>query len=159
MEITLQYTSTRGEVPHWYWRMWRKRLWKIHAGVFAMVLFITIGRDGNWPPHDYHVLMYGLLVASGIVLLLIYFPQLMFKSQLRTLTVNDEGIQTTIGRRSGKRKWPEIGSIEDTPEDIIIINRKTYNAFLVPTRAFQNEKDRNTFLSTIRMRQSKAAPQ
>ena len=79
----------------------------------------------------------------------------MYKPQIRTLTVNEDGIWTVIGSKSGEAKWAEIINIEDTSEHIIII-RKTLNAFIIPRRAFQSDEDRYTFLTTIQVWQQKA---
>ena len=75
------------------------------------------------------------------------WPQIMFKPQPRTLTINSTGIETTIGKNSGKRSWGEIKEIQDV-EDEIVIRGKNNNAFIIPMRAFSNLSERQAFLSS-----------
>jgi hypothetical protein len=73
----------------------------------------------------------------------------MFKPELRTLSFDQNGLRTKIGKKSGSVSWKEIESITDS-EDTIVISRKNLNAFLVPQRAFQSAQERASVLSAIR---------
>ena len=139
MEITLHYSSTRKEVWDWYWRMWCKKLWVIHVLFFLVILFFT------------HNFFFAIIPT----ILLIFYPQIMFKPELRTLVVSEDGIDTTIGKKYGNRNWEQVASIEDTPAVIVIKMAKTGNALLVPQRAFISDEERNKFISSIRMWHSK----
>jgi YcxB-like protein len=147
--ITLTYTSKRSEVWHWYWRSWRKKLWIYHAYCLVMLpVLAVLFLDRHWPPHDYKNVLYGLSAAVAIVGFFIAFPQIVFKPQVRKLTVNEDGIATTIGKKSGTFKWQSIAAIEDTPE-LIMIRRTNGNALLVPRRAFNSEQEKSDFLAAL----------
>ena len=155
MEITIKYKSSRGEIAHWYWRMWRNRLWKIHSAFILMIFFFFVTSEGHWPIRDFRFLEHAIFASLFLLIFLVLFPQVKFKPQIRTLTVDENGIKTVIGPKSGTVSWSEVIGIEDTSEYISIIG-KTLNAFVVPRRAFQSDEDRNQFLETIRKWQQKS---
>lgn len=73
------------------------------------------------------------------------FPMIQFKPQMRTLTVDEHGISTSIGKKSGVRSWNQIRSVENEEGAIVIVG-KNKNAFIVPARAFDNDAARADFL-------------
>lgn len=150
MDMTLKYALSRKEIAQWYWRVWLQKLWMYHAGFFVMVLFIVICTV----PRDSGTLPIAVIIASAGLFFFISFPQIMFKPQERSLIVNEGGIDTQIGRRSGRVQWKEVARIEDTPDTIVITRKKTMNAFVIPRRAFKSENERSDFLSAIRTWQS-----
>jgi hypothetical protein len=154
MELTLTYTITRQEVSEWYWRTWRRKLWMYHVFFAVVALWTVIAGRGMWPP-DLLTIVYGVLTGICVVLFFIVFPQIMFKPSLRTLTVNESGIETTIGGRSRSVRWDQIKNIEVGPELIAIV-RTSGNAFLVPRRAFYSEEQRTDFVSAVQTWQGKA---
>jgi hypothetical protein len=89
------------------------------------------------------------MAAVAFVAFFITFPQIVFKPQLRKLTDNEDGLATTIGKRSKIFNWESIAAIEDTPE-MITIRRTNGNAFLVPRRAFNSERERSDFLAALK---------
>ena len=146
--MTLEYTIAREEISNWYWQNWRNRFWKIHLSTFISAFVIVLVVKGAWPP-GFVGIAEASLIAAGIIGAFMYYPQLMFKSQQRTLIVSDEGIETTIGRKHGRKKWLEISKIEETPEEVIITGLNG-NAFLVPQRAFHSPEERANFITTLR---------
>jgi len=120
-----------------------------HASYFACILAIAVSLDGRWPPRSSGSVLYGLLTAAALIIFFILFPQLMFKPHERTLIVSEGGIDTRIGRKSGTLKWEEVAAIQDMP-DLTTIVGKNGNAFLIPNRAFDSEKDRSEFLASVR---------
>jgi hypothetical protein len=72
-----------------------------------------------------------------------------FKPQTRTLTVDEQGIATEIGSKSGTRSWREIRSVADEDGAIVIVG-KNKNAFIVPARAFESDAERVDFLNYSR---------
>lgn len=143
-EITLTYTSTRGEISQWYWRKWKRGYWIVHLILFLIVSSFATGLFTPFVPVDF---IYSALVGLAAVLVLVAFPQLSFKSQARTLTINGEGIKTTIGGRSGAVPWVDIKSIEYTRDEAYLIKRSG-NAFIVPRRAFSSSDEQNNFIQT-----------
>ena len=88
-------------------------------------------------------------IVGGLVLCLLLFslwPQIKYKRSIRTLTINPEGIDTTIGSKSGKRKWSEIARIDDNGKEIVV-TMLNMNAFIIPMRAFSSDGYRTQFLS------------
>jgi hypothetical protein len=146
MAFQVEYSSTRGEIWHWYWRVWRQRLWKIHAAIMVLTVFMLVARvvrGGSGVQQDL------LLIAGCGGLALLWFvlhPQLLYKPQLRRLAMDAEGLSTTIGRHSGQRRWDEISAIENY-KDAIIIQGRNGNAFIVPDRAFASRAAREAFLA------------
>jgi hypothetical protein len=119
-----------------------------HAYCVACILVIAISLDGHWPPRISGSLLCGLLIAAAVITFFILYPQLMFKPQERTLTVSERGIDTSIGGKSRTVKWEDISAVQDAP-DITTIVGKNGNAFLIPRRAFNSEKDRSGFLASV----------
>jgi hypothetical protein len=149
MRFEVQYASTRREIWLWYWRVWRARMWKIHAMILvltAILMMMRVMRGGPGVGADTFLIAgLGLL----IVLWFIVHPQILFKPQVRTLTLDERGISTTIGRRSGQRRWAEIGAILEE-QGTIVIQIRTGNAFIVPDRAFPSPAQRAAFLAFAR---------
>lgn len=127
-----------------------------HASYFACILATAVSLDGRWPPRSSGSVLYGLLIAVAVITFFILFPQLMFKPHERTLTVSEGGIDTSIGRKGGTVKWEEIAAIQDAPDLTTIVGRNG-NAFLIPNRAFNSEKDRSVFLASVRHWQLRSA--
>ncbi|HVY86115.1 MAG TPA: YcxB family protein [Caulobacterales bacterium] len=146
MARTIEYASTRGEIWRWYWRSWRRGLWVTHAVVFCwvsgVVLLLLWSTDLLRPMNVVLALVAGIASIAWMPL----FPMIQFKPQTRTLTVDERGISTTIGAKSGVRKWDEIRSVADE-EGAIVVVVKTKNAFIIPARAFASDADRADFLN------------
>lgn len=153
----LTYTSRRGEVWDWYWKRWRDRLWRnwftAAFVIYAVSLFMA------WQEHarlDASALGPPTVLTAVVFLFFTAFPQIAFKPQVRTLTVDERGVKTQIGTKSAALTWHEISEIRDDGQMIILLVRKTGNAFLVPERAFSNRAERDDFLVVVRDWYSKA---
>src|SRR5690349_3078234 len=120
MDITLEYKSSRKEVWRWYWHKWRSWLWMVHCFFAIYIFFVAFTARSDGIVITPQRVMYAILATIAVEGLFVGFPQLMFKSQLRTITFNEVGISTKIGRKSGHVKWPAIRSIEDTNGEVII---------------------------------------
>ena len=115
------------------------------AGVAATVCFPdavngTLSASSFW-----QALTFSFLAVISMAL----YPQLMFKSQKRTLEIKRDGISTTVGRRSGKSSWRDIQAVSQKGTGIVILGRNG-NAFVVPLRAFSSHADRDRFFSYAR---------
>ena len=144
MGICVTYASRRDEVWRWYWRMWRARLWRTHAAIFVSLAFGVSLALYKGPPNDVAgVCLIGAIAVAPLEGLALY-PQLLFKPQTRTLVVDDEGVSTTVGRRSGRVPWSEILDVREE-NGTLVIQRRNLNAFLVPARAFASEAERSRF--------------
>ena len=55
-----------------------------------------------------------------------------------------DGLKTTIGTISGQRTWSQIEAVEKVQDKIVIFG-KNGNGFIVPSRAFKNTNEADTF--------------
>jgi len=148
MGLTLKYRSSRQEVWHWYWQMWRKKLWMYHAFFILMIFVYAAASNDEWPPRPLSMLY--AAVGSGVLVgFFAAIPQLAFKSQERTLFVDENGVQTIIGRKSGSVTWAKVADIVDEGELLYII-RKNGNSFIIPRRAFTSDHERTKFVLKVR---------
>ena len=149
--FTVNYASRRSEVWRWYWRAWARPagLWRVHLLLgFSCAFVFTLLRN----PKSFHIGVF--LVAAAIytlsfIVLLPLWPQIRFKSAVRSLSVDAEGLTTSIGKISGSRRWTEVQSVEEK-DGTVVITGKNQNAFMVPSRAFASELERGAFYEAAR---------
>lgn len=148
MTYTLRYSSTRREVWQWYWRRWRERLWVVHAVVAAGAGY---GLSSSHPADTRLAAwaIYAIAAFPVVVAIFAIIPQARFKPAVRTLIVGPEGWSTSIGPKSGARRWAEVSAIREDA-DAIVIQGTNGNALIVPQRAFRSESERNAFLHDAR---------
>ena len=148
---TVTYASLRSEIWRWYWRAWLRPagLWRFHlafglifAFIFAVVLEPSAFRLG-------HFLSVAVVATVACVGFFPLWPQIRFKSTRRSLTINAEGINTSIGKISGSRRWKDVQSVEEI-DGTIVITGTNKNAFVVPARAFADDLVRQEFLEAAR---------
>lgn len=144
MPITVEYQVRRSEVWSLYWWLWRRGLWRSHLLIVAMLgPFASLMMFGGFPPD-----LRGWIDVTGAALavpaLLILYPQLRFKSSIRTLTIGASGIRTRIGSRGGTIAWRKIGIVA-RENGAVIIQRTRGNAFIVPARAFASPEAAEAF--------------
>lgn len=153
MTISISYSSRRNEVWRWYWQAWRRELWKTHLLVFAVVFWAAAvaiyGGLPNRPAPFATVTMIAIVPLISFVL----FPILKFKPQQRTLIVDEDGIETSIGSIRATVPWQEVAEVREDG-DYLVIQRTNRNAFIIPPRAFDDANSRATFCDFVR---SKAA--
>src|ERR1700722_6144894 len=104
---TVTYASKRIEVWRWYWRAWARPagLWRFHVlfGLSFGVVITDFHERGTFDWGYFAVAAtVGLLTA---VILFPLWPQLRFKRAVRSLTINAEGLSTSIGKVSASRRW------------------------------------------------------
>jgi hypothetical protein len=147
----VSYTSSRAEVWRWYWRAWWRPLglWRHHAGI---ALAIAIAWTAREPAGPFDVIRFASAFGIAVALCLLLFPlwpQLRFKPQKRTLTIDASGFATQIGNLRGTRPWRLIRSVEDSADGIVLVGSNG-NAMIVPNRAFPDPTAREAFLSDAR---------
>jgi hypothetical protein len=149
MSITIEYSSRRREIWRTYWRLWRQRLWKTHATIVTAIAFgICLGFYRGLPP-TFLAAVAVLAIAIAPVLVFPLIPLLRFKPERRILTIDERGIDTAIGSRSGTIAWSDIGSIHEEAGNLVM-RRNNGNAFVVPPRAFSGEQERTAFMRFAR---------
>ncbi|MGA7193021.1 MAG: YcxB family protein [Anaerolineales bacterium] len=136
--MQIEYTSSRSEVWNFYWYQWRrKKLWLTHLLVALAVFLFT-----------FRFLALNVVASIFIAVLCVawmpLFPLIMFKSSSRILRMDSNGIKTTIGTISGQRTWSQIEAVEKVQDKIVIFG-KNGNGFIVPSRAFKNTNEADTF--------------
>jgi hypothetical protein len=149
MPVAIQYSSRRGEIWTQYWRLWRQKLWRLHAALFAAVtLGLLVGLSG-W--HLSPAASAGIAVLGGLLPCVAFalYPLAKFKPQMRVLTIDQAGLTTSIGKLYGEIPWRDVEAIVDQQE-LIVIRRTNGNAFVIPARAFCSPVERTAFLSAAR---------
>lgn len=144
--MTITYYSSRREVADWYWFMWRRsttlklRQLCIAAGVFMTAWLFQIRATVSPMARG--------LVATAVTLVALAFlplyPLLMFKPQERRLTIEEEGVSTSIGALHGKVPSREVAEIVSRGDTLYIV-RNNLNAFVIPLRAFATDDQRDAF--------------
>jgi hypothetical protein len=148
MIISVRYESRRSEVWQWYWRTWRRSLWRFHLAIFLLISSTATSLMYGKVPST--VAGYILIIAIGLIPLIGFalWPMIKFKPQTRTLTVNESGIETSIGDKNVKVGWDEFTYFK-REASLIVIQRRNLNSFLVPSRAFKTENDEEEFQSFV----------
>ena len=146
MSHTVEYRSSRAEIWKTYWRAWARPrgLWLYHVVFGFLVAFsVEATSDGQLKVERFLVTWTLAVVACAVVLPL--WPQVRFKSALRSLTIDEAGFRTSIGKLTGFRSWKEVARIEDTGDEILMFGTNG-NAMVVPSRAFEDSEARSRFL-------------
>ncbi|MDE2595398.1 MAG: YcxB family protein [Sphingomonadales bacterium] len=144
MQLSVSYASQRSEVRQWYWRVWRRSLWRIHLVIFvATTISASLRIYGGLPKG---ILAFSYVAAIGILPLIgmFLFPMWKFKPQVLTLRVDRCGIDTIIRQLSASVPWNEISDVQDE-DDNLVIRLRNLNAFIVPARAFETREARTEF--------------
>lgn len=152
----VSYTSTRGEVWRFYWRAWARPLglWRVHVVISLLVATGWTLRHNSGHFSDFAA---GFVVALALCILLFpLWPQLRFKPETRTLTIDPKGWTTRIGDLQGSRTWDKVRSVEDSADAIALVSSNG-NALIVPNRAFPNQAAREEFLHDARQWQATVA--
>jgi hypothetical protein len=144
--FTVTYASRRVEILKWYWRSWAQPsgLWRFHVLFALTVALISCAfRKQEHFAWGYFAVAFtfGLLVA---LILLPLWPQIRFKSSVRTLKIDAKGLSTSIGKISASRSWKDVRSIESKNGNVIITGHNK-NAFIIPARAFADDRERAAF--------------
>jgi hypothetical protein len=133
-----------------YWREWARPagLWRFHVLFGIAVGLESAHRESSihFPTERFAIA--SLVATAACVVLLPLWPQIRFKAQPRVLTLDAEGFKTTIGSRSGERRWRDIRRIEDHDGTILIVNTNG-NAMIIPRRAFATDAERRECLECV----------
>jgi hypothetical protein len=149
---TVNYASRRSEVWRWYWRAWAKPagLWRVHVlfGVTCAIVF-TVFRN----PKSFDLVVFlgsAAVYTLGFIVLLPLWPQIRFKAAVRSLSINPQGLTTSIGKISASRLWNEVKSVDER-DGAVVITGRNQNAFIVPSRAFSSDLKRREFYEAARL--------
>ena len=143
--MEIEYTSTRKEVWDFYWHLWLNGSVKwVHARMFVAFFIIVLLIE--YKPNTLETLNYAnaILISFCAIVFMILIPQIMFKNKKRKLSINNEGINTTIGKSSALITWKEIKSIEQRNNTIYVLGKKG-SGFIIPLRAFKDKNTKTSF--------------
>jgi hypothetical protein len=145
--MTIEYQSKRAEVAAAYfytWRhSWRMRLFQTWIAVTAFAAW-SIQLSSPERPFRSTILPAALGTLAVLAFLPLY-PQIMFKSRMRRLTVDPDGIHTTIGSLRGDIPWARVASVSLVGDRIYVLG-KNLNSFVIPDRAFSGVEHRAEFV-------------
>jgi hypothetical protein len=104
LSVTLEYASNRSEVWHYYWRAWRQRLWIFNLAFFLAIFTLTLGTVR----HELKAADIILAVLLGLLpqLFMALYPQILFKPQVRSLSVDEAQGGAPVSARSQE---PNLG--------------------------------------------------
>ena len=156
--FTVNYASRRSEIWRWYWRAWAKPagLWRFHVLFgFTCAFAFTLLRNPKFFDFGYFLVAAAVYTFAFIVLLPLW-PQIRFKSAIRSLTISEEGLTTSVGKISGSKPWTEVQSVDEA-NGAVVITGKNKNAFVVPARAFRSDLERREFYEAARQWCAQAA--
>ena len=149
MARTVQYASSRREIWSWYWRAWRSNLWKFHVTLFVGVSAATLFVLSSGISLRTRDIAFAFVAGLASIAWLPIYPLLQFKPETRTLTIDERGISTVIGKNSAFRAWGQIKSVLEK-QGAVVITGQNKNAFIIPRRAFDTEEAQKDFLKYAR---------
>ena len=118
MEMVIEYQIKRFDLvkTYFYNLSHSRRTQLIVFGLDALVILISLYRSY----HNHGALLFSdwvaaILVGIGLILGVPALSFLTAKTQKRTLSINQEGIETKIGSQEGKIAWKAVDSVVATP--------------------------------------------
>jgi hypothetical protein len=147
-QMVIEYKIKRLDIVKAYFYNLRhsRRSQMIIFGMAALLvlysMFLNYRRYGKVGFSDFFfAILFGLVFICAV-------PALSFltaKTQKRTLSISQEGIETKIGSQTGKIPWKAVDRVVATEDHIFIVG-KNANAFTIPSSAFANPELRNQFI-------------
>ncbi len=145
--MIIEYHSRRSEVAAAYWftwlHSWRMRFFQVVIAVAVFFWSTSLLRSPNRTFGS--TVLPAALITVGVLALLPLYPQLRFKSQLRRLTIDANGIHTTIGSLQGDVPWQRVASITTVGDRTYVLGTNL-NTFIIPARAFVSPDQRDEFI-------------
>jgi len=142
---TVRYHSSRAEVWRWYWRAWRKSLWRIHLAI-AFIASAVVSSKGFTDVNLRSLIVWFLSIFPLTTFVLAVLPLVRFKSEERTLNAGPNGCSTQIGKIEKSFSWSDIASIRNE-QGVIVFAGADGNAMLIPLRAFADDRQRSAFFA------------
>ena len=113
---------------------------------FVLYLFIRFATVSSIRVQDVVVgAVLGLVFGALMPVLLI----IRTKTSERILSIDRDGIKTTIGGMSGEIPWSKVGAIVATADQVLVIGT-SFNFFAIPSRAFEQASDSSQFCETAK---------
>jgi hypothetical protein len=90
-----------------------------------------------------------LAAAVGGFCLMVLYLFLRGKTDVRTLTISEQGISTEIGSLKGQVPWNKVSAVAHAGNCVLIL-RSNGNAFFIPGRAFSGPEQQAQFITEVR---------
>jgi len=143
--MEVKYKSSRKEIWSFYWHQWfYGELKWIHARYFLLVALVVYFFKMKTIAWSVSAFLMAFISGLASVIWMPIYPQIKFKPQIRTLSVSENGISTSIGKCSGYVAWSEVASVSQLNGNIYIVGVNG-NGFVVPARAFSGVDEKNKF--------------
>ena len=149
--MTIEYSISRQMLLRWYFRSLVRNprhliSWVVCVAGAAYVasIFVRVSGSTTLLPSTA-----AIAAAAVAAFFLAIYPQLRYKPQVRTLTVLEGGISSTIKGRSESYPWSKVAKI-DKHDGGLTIGLSNVSAFIVPPSAFRSGAERDEFLSQCR---------
>ena len=111
--------------------------------IALQILFVRRFSSDSLNVSDY---ITALVYAIGATLLLPVISFVTAKTQKRSMSIDQQGIETQIGSKKGEIPWTAIAKVTES-NDRIVITGKNANAFTIPASAFLNKEKQTEFFN------------
>ncbi|HWB32914.1 MAG TPA: YcxB family protein [Acidobacteriaceae bacterium] len=145
--MTIEYALTRFEIVRsFYQSLFASTKYLTTIAIYGLILGAIVAYGGvaaRATPVEF-----ALRFFFGFIGFLVLLPIMLFitaKTSVRSLTIAEEGISTSIGPISAQRQWNQINVIHETP-DFVLLARTNGNAFYIPSRAFSDPAQKAEFI-------------
>lgn len=149
--MTITYSLTRFEIVRTYLFVMPRspRILTVVLIISAWPGFVRLSTKWALSHHlsieDFLAALVWMIVVFVLLLLWVFFRA---KTNVRSLSISEQGIYTEIGRIKADYPWSKVKEVKDVGDYILVVNR-TGNAFFVPNRAFSNAEQRIEFLEKL----------
>jgi hypothetical protein len=149
--MTIEYALTRAEIIRGFYESVKasssyRRAIAINALVVGVVVTV-VGAFSHPTGVDLAVrFLFGVVCYIPVILIILF---LRAKTAIRTLTISEAGINTSIGSLDLKIPWKSVGVVEAT-DRFVLIGRTNTNAFFIPDRAFHSPDEKLRFFASVK---------
>jgi membrane protein YdbS with pleckstrin-like domain len=142
--MTIEYSISRQMLLRWYFRSLVRNPRHLISWAYIASIFVRVSESTRLSPSTA-----AIATAAVAAIFLAIYPQLRYKPQVRTLTVLEDGISSTIKGRSEAYPWSKVAKIEKH-DGGLTIGFRNVSAFIVPPSAFRSGAERDELLSQCR---------
>lgn len=143
--MEVKYSLMRSEIWNCYWsRWWNGGLYWFHLQLFLIISIGFLYFDYKYGVVSVNTFIKSVAAFVGTFTFMVLYPQLMYKPQIRTLAINENGIHTQIAKYDKVIPWLEVSSLENS-DGYIKISGRNKNTMLIPERAFSDVTEMQTF--------------
>jgi hypothetical protein len=165
VSYTLRYSVERHEIWNWYWFYWSRRngLWRFWVLQLFALLLAAWAISAALHFSTAQATFFAFSIYLLYIVFFVVFPQAHYKPNERTITINANGIETSRAGVATHRSWRDISTVVIRNDYIamivaggislwplpIWIRIRTGNAFVIPNRAFHDNRGMSEFKHSI----------